>query len=176
MRFEPLPLSGVYLVEPELRLDERGFFARTWCREEFAAHGLCTDWVQSSLSFNAQAGTLRGLHYQRNPPEIKLLRCTMGAIFDVIVDLRPGSATWGQWLGLELSAQNRRQLYVPANFAHGFQTLVDASEVHYQMSAFYQPEEARGVRWNDPRLAIRWPSGGPRLVSPRDALLPLLAS
>jgi len=174
MRFEPLPLSGCLPRGARTApTTERGFLSRgRGVVKSFAAQGLCTDWVQSSVSFNAQAGTLRGLHYQKNPPEIKLLRCTMGTIFDVIVDLRPGSATWGQWLGLELSAQKppaalcSRELCARLSNARP-----TASEVHYQMSAFYQPEEARGralersaARYS---LALR---GGPRLVSQRDAL------
>jgi dTDP-4-dehydrorhamnose 3,5-epimerase len=176
MRFLDTGLAGAFLLEPERREDERGFFARTWCHDEAAAHGIRVNWVQCNVSFNRRQGTLRGLHYQAPPfEEAKLVRCTMGAIFDVLVDLRPGSPTYRRWVGFELTADNRRMLYVPAGFAHGFQTLADDTEVFYQMSAFYRAEAARGVRWDDPALGIIWPPCGRRILSPRDLGYPDLA-
>ena len=158
MKIEPLPLSGAYTVDVDPRSDERGFFARTFCVNEFAALGMSPRVVQCNISFNQKAGTVRGMHYQIEPhPEVKLVRCTQGAILDVIVDLRPDSATFKQHVGVELTAKNRRALYIPAGFAHGFQTLADETEVFYQMSDFYAPDCARGVRWDDPALTIRWP-------------------
>jgi dTDP-4-dehydrorhamnose 3,5-epimerase len=169
MRFEELHLGGAYVIEPERKEDERGFFARTWCRREFAAHGIDCDWVQCNISFNKRRGTLRGMHYQIAPhEEAKLVRCTMGALCDVIVDLRPNSPRRGQWAAVELTADNRRMLYVPPGFAHGFQTLADDTEVFYQMSEFHCPEAARGVRWNDPTLAIDWPECDKRIIATRD--------
>src|SRR5262249_17486140 len=147
-----------YIVDLQLLGDDRGFFARTWCQREFSEHGLDASLVQCSLSYSAQKGTLRGLHYQEPPfAETKLVRCTHGAIYDVIVDLRRESETFLQWIGVELTAQNRRGLVVPERFAHGFQTLRDDTEVFYQMSEFHAPDAARGIRWNDPLLGISWP-------------------
>ena len=158
MKFEPTPLPGAFVVNLDRMEDERGFFARTFCHEEFAANGMDTDFAQSSVSFNKREGTLRGMHFQKKPhEETKLVRCTMGAIYDVIVDLRPDSPTVTRWFGLELSAANRKALYVPKGFAHGFITLNDESEVLYQISAEFRPESAAGVRWNDPAFAIEWP-------------------
>ena len=158
MLFQPTNLADAYLIQLETITDDRGFFARAWCVEEFAAHGLDTALVQCNLSFNKQQGTVRGMHYQMMPfAETKVVRCIRGALYDVIIDLRPTSPTYLQWLGVTLSAENRTALYVPQGFAHGFQTLTDETEVFYQMSAFYAPEYARGVRWNDPRFGIVWP-------------------
>jgi dTDP-4-dehydrorhamnose 3,5-epimerase len=158
MRFLPTRFEAAWLIELEPHVDERGFFARTWCRREFAERGLAVDIAQTSVSWSAKAGTLRGLHYQRAPhEEAKLVRCARGALFDVIVDLRPGSPTCGRWQGFELTAENRRELYVPKGFAHGFQSLEDATEAHYQMSEFHVPEAASGLRWDDPILAVEWP-------------------
>jgi dTDP-4-dehydrorhamnose 3,5-epimerase len=158
MIFTETPLVGAFVVEPERIADERGFFARTWCVNEFAARGLETRLVQCNVSYNARRGTLRGMHFQAAPhEEVKLVRCTAGAIYDVIVDLRPGSPTRHQWFGVELTAANRLALYIPAGFAHGFQTLEDESEVFYQMAEFYHPESARGVRYDDPAFGIAWP-------------------
>lgn len=158
MRFTETVLQGAFIIDVEPVVDERGLFARTWCQREFEAHGLKARWVQCNTSFNKRQRTLRGMHYQAKPyEEAKLVRCTMGAIYDVILDLRPESATFRQWLGVELTAANRRMLYIPEGLAHGFQTLVDHTEVFYQMSEFYHPEGARGVRYDDPAFAIGWP-------------------
>ena len=158
MRFEPTKLSGAFIVEPEPHEDSRGSFARTFCAREFSEHGLASVFVQSSISFNRKRGTLRGLHYQLPPDcEAKLVRCTAGSLYDVIVDLRPDSPTYLQYIGVELTSKNRRALYVPEMFAHGFQSLEDNTEVFYQISAFYVPEKSTGVRYDDSRLRIRWP-------------------
>ncbi len=168
MIFTETKLKGVCIIEPERLEDERGFFARTFCAKEFEARGLNPRMVQCSISFNKKKGTLRGMHYQAEPhAEDKVVRCTAGAIYDVAVDLRPESPTFKQWVAAELSASNRKMLYIPAGFAHGFQTLTDNSEVFYQMSEFYHPESARGVRWNDPAFRIVWPSENPT-ISPKD--------
>lgn len=172
MKFTELKLSGAYLIEPERREDERGWFARTFSQDEFQAYGLNPLIVQTSVSFNHRAGTLRGMHYQADPhAEAKVVRCTAGAIYDVILDLRPFSPTFKQWLAVELTADNHRMLYIPEGLAHGFQTLVDHSEVLYQMSEFYHPESARGVRWNDPAFGIEWPAAE-RIISERDQAFP----
>jgi dTDP-4-dehydrorhamnose 3,5-epimerase len=168
MIFTETKLAGAYVVEPERASDDRGFFARTWCREEFQSHGLDPRLVQCNVSFNRLAGTLRGMHFQLAPhEEVKLVRCTRGAIHDVILDLRPESATFKKHFGVELTEDNGRMLFVPAGFAHGFYTLRDDSEVFYQMSETYHPESAAAVRWNDPEFGIRWP-GEPRVISERD--------
>ncbi|MGJ3263435.1 MAG: dTDP-4-dehydrorhamnose 3,5-epimerase [Salinarimonas sp.] len=174
MRIEETPLPGAFVMTPEPIADVRGFFARTVDRDAFAAHGLSADFVQASVSFNARAGTLRGLHYQRDPNgEDKLIRVTMGAIHDVIVDVREGSPTRGRWHALRLDAASRRALYVPKGVAHGFVTLVDETEVLYQMTTPYVAEAATGLRWDDPLLAIDWPVTEP-ILSERDAAWPLL--
>ena len=158
MQFHALELAGAYLIVPERMEDERGYFMRTWCRETFHETIGDVDFVQASASFNRRAGTLRGLHFQAAPHgEAKLVRCTRGAIYDVIVDIRPESRSYGRWLGFELSAENGESLFIPVGFAHGFQTLDDASEVSYQISTYYRPDAARGIRWNDRMLNIRWP-------------------
>jgi dTDP-4-dehydrorhamnose 3,5-epimerase len=165
-------LKGVLIVKPELLEDERGFFARTWCRNEFNKHGLNRKLAQCSISFNKKRGTLRGLHYQApSHEEAKLVRCTAGAIYDVIIDLRPGSDTFKQWIAVELTAENRQMLYVPEGCAHGFQTLMDDTEVFYQMSRFFNDKSARGVRWNDRALAIAWPIDNP-IICERDRTFP----
>jgi dTDP-4-dehydrorhamnose 3,5-epimerase len=175
LRFTELELPGVWLVELEPIADERGFFARSWAADDFRERGLEAGLVQVSVSYNRGRGTLRGLHYQAAPhAEAKLVRCTAGAIFDVAVDVRTGSPTRGRWVAAELSAENRRSLYVPPGFAHGFQTLGEGAEVLYQISTAYSPEHSRGVRWNDPEVAVRWPFGDP-ILSERDRALPLLA-
>jgi len=169
MKFTETPLKGAFLIEPEQVDDERGFFARVFCEKEFAAHGLETRFVQCSVSFNLRKGTLRGMHYQTPPHvETKIIRCTGGSIYDVIVDLRRDSSTYNQWAAFELSATNYRLLYVPAGFAHGFQTLEDNCEVFYQISPFYVPGAARTVQWDAPELGIRWPMV-PSIMSERDA-------
>jgi dTDP-4-dehydrorhamnose 3,5-epimerase len=168
MLFTPAPIEGAFVVDLQRVEDERGFFATSWSRQEFAERGLETDLALCNVSFNAASGTLRGLHYQLHPhQEVKLVRCTAGAIFDVLVDLRRGSPTFKQWFGLELTADNRRTLYVPAGCAHGYLTLEDACEVFYQVSAAYAPASARGVRWNDPAFGVAWPAE-PRVMLARD--------
>jgi dTDP-4-dehydrorhamnose 3,5-epimerase len=158
MKFTPTCLPGAFLIEPEIREDERGFFSRLWCAREFESHGLNPRMAQCNISFNNCKGTLRGMHYQEAPhQETKLIRCTHGAIYDVIVDLRPESPAYKQPFGVVLSASNRRMLYAPEGFAHGFLTLEDNSEVFYQMGEFYAPDSARGFRWNDPSFHIEWP-------------------
>ena len=172
MKLVPTKIAGVLVVETEPAHDERGYFARTFDDEVFARHGAPLVTRQCSTSFNARRGTLRGLHYQTDPaPETKLVRCTRGAIFDVVVDLRPGSPTFRQWLGLELTAENASALLIPPHCAHGFLTLGDASEVLYQIDTPYAPELSRGVRWNDPAFAIGWPFE-PHVIAPRDASYP----
>ncbi len=174
MIFTESSLPGAFLVDLELRTDDRGFFARSYCPDEFAAQGLGTPLRQCSVSYNARQGTLRGLHYQAAPhEEHKLVRCTAGRIFDVIVDIRPHSGHYQRWFGTELSAQNRRALFVPPGFAHGFLTLSDDAEVYYMISVPHAPQHAQGFRWNDPAFGIQWPSV-PSVISPRDAAYPLL--
>jgi dTDP-4-dehydrorhamnose 3,5-epimerase len=174
MIFTATPLTGAFIVDLERYSDERGFFARAFCAEEMAAHGLASSFVQSSVSFNQSKGTLRGLHFQAAPyEEEKLVRCTAGGIFDVIVDVRPGSPTHRQWFGIELNAANHRSLYVPKGFAHGFLTLSEGAEVLYMMSVPFKAGVGRGLRWNDPALAIRWPAD-PVVLSARDAEYPWL--
>ena len=174
MIFTETELSGVFIVDPEILEDERGFFARSWAPEEFADRGLNPRLAQCNLSFNKRRGTVRGLHFQVEPhAEAKLVRCTRGSIFDVAVDLRPNSPTCYKWVGVELTADNRRMLYVPEGFAHGYQTLKDATELFYQVSEYYHPESARGLRWDDPRLRIDWPLPV-TLISPRDRKFELI--
>ncbi|MBI5686576.1 MAG: dTDP-4-dehydrorhamnose 3,5-epimerase [Verrucomicrobia bacterium] len=172
MKFTETELKGAWVIDLEPQKDFRGFFSRTFCQKEFSQHGLQTEYVQTNTSWNEKRGTLRGMHYQRPPhSEVKLVRCTRGAIYDVIIDLRPGSPTFCKWLGFELTADNRRTLYVPEGFGHGYQTLVPDAEVFYMVSAFYAPGAEGGVRWNDPRFAIRWPVADP-VLSPKDAAHP----
>ena len=172
MTFLPTPLAGAYVVELEQRVDERGFFARSFCQEEFKAQGLDPRIAQTNVSYNRRRGTLRGMHFQAAPyAEAKLVRCTQGAIWDAIIDLRPDSPSFKRWHGIELSAANRRALYVPEGFAQGFQTLADDSEVLYLMSQFYRPDSTRGLRWDDPAFGIAWPIANPQL-SERDRGLP----
>jgi dTDP-4-dehydrorhamnose 3,5-epimerase len=174
MRFTELILPGVWLIEPEPLADDRGFFARIWCERELRDHGLETRLAQCSVSFNRRRGTLRGIHYQKEPyNEAKLVRCTRGALFYVAVDLRRSSSAFGRHVGLELSADNRKMVYLPRGCANGIQTLEDETELVYQISEFYRPEYAVGVRWDDPELAIDWPVADP-VISDRDRSLPLL--
>jgi dTDP-4-dehydrorhamnose 3,5-epimerase len=173
MRFTALDITGVFLIDIEPHGDERGAFARTFCAREFAEHGLITSIAQCSTSFNAKRGTLRGLHYQ-DPPyeEAKVVRCTAGAVFDVVVDLRVNSPTYGEWRSAALTTSNRRMMYIPPGVAHGFQTTEDDTEVFYQISVEYAPSAARGIRWDDPHLAITWPLRDTRIMSQRDELFP----
>ena len=172
MQFTETSLQGAFIVDLELREDERGFFARSWSAEEFSQQNLDPRLVQCSVSFSPRRGTLRGMHYQVAPfAEAKLVRCTRGSIFDVIIDLRPQSSTFRQWWGTELTLENRRAVFVPVGFAHGLQTLEDHTEVFYQMSERYHQGSAHGVRWNDPAFGIKWPIATPS-VSETDANYP----
>lgn len=173
MRFTETAIPGAWIIDVEPVEDERGFFARTVCRDEFVRHGLNADFVQQSVSFNRRRGIVRGLHYQAPPhEEEKLVRVTAGAVFDVIVDLRAGSPARGRWLGVELTAANRRALYIPKGVAHGFQTLSDGAEVFYQMTVPYRPDAARGMRWDDPAIGVAWPDAAGAILSERDRALP----
>lgn len=175
MIFSKTALPGAFLIDLKPIGDDRGFFSRTFCAREFESHGLKTKFVQGNFSYAASAGTVRGLHYQADPaPEAKLMRCTKGAIFDVIVDMRESSPTRGQWFGAELTPENRTAMYVPEYFAHGFLSLTDDTEVHYLVSGFYTPEAERGVRFDDPAVGIKWPVA-PRLVSDKDRAWPSIA-
>jgi dTDP-4-dehydrorhamnose 3,5-epimerase len=172
MRFTPLELSGAFVIDLEAAHDERGFFARSFCEREFAAHGLPVRFPQSNLSRNRRAGTLRGMHYAAAPhQEAKLVRCVRGALHDVIVDLRAGSPTRGRWTAVELDAEAGRALYIPTGFGHGFLTLRDETDVLYQMGEFFHAEAARGFRFDDPTFGVRWPAA-PTVISPRDAGYP----
>lgn len=174
MRFEPTALAGAYLIHLEPRVDERGLFARAFCAQEFAGQGLETSYVQSNISSNARAGTVRGLHFQRAPDaEVKLVRCVKGAIYDVVVDMRAGSPTYLRSFGAELSDANGLMMYVPKDFAHGYQALSDGASVFYMVTAFYAPQAEGGLRFDDPRLAIKWPRPVTD-VSDKDARWPLL--
>jgi dTDP-4-dehydrorhamnose 3,5-epimerase len=173
--FVPTRIAGAYVIEPKPRADERDFFARTFCAREFETHGVNSRIVQCNISFNARKGTLRGMHYQIAPhAETKLVRCTRGGIYDVLVDLRTDSPTNREWIAVELTAENRKTIFVPEGVAHGFQTLVDDAEVFYQTSEFYCTECARGRRWNDPAFDIRWPSW-PTVISEQDSNFALLS-
>jgi len=172
MKFEETSIPGVWLIDLEPREDARGFFARTFCEHEFGAHGLTTRFVQCNLSYNLRRGTLRGMHFQNEPkPEVKLVRCIRGSIYDVVVDMRKDSPMYCKWVGVELSGENRRALYIPAGIAHGFQTLEDNTEIYYHMGEFYDASLAAGVRWNDPTLGIRWPLPDP-ILSDKDTQYP----
>ncbi|HVC02063.1 MAG TPA: dTDP-4-dehydrorhamnose 3,5-epimerase [Steroidobacteraceae bacterium] len=175
MIFTPLELSGAFAIDVDPRRDERGLFARTYCDEEFRAHGIDAPFRQCSVSFNERRGTLRGMHFQAQPhAEDKLVRCTAGAVFDVIVDLRAGSPTLRRWSGTELSAANRRALFVPRGFAHGFLSLTDGAEVLYMISVPHAAHFSRGFKWDDPAVGIDWPFA-PAVIGDRDARLPSLA-
>src|SRR4030042_5331835 len=172
MIFTKSILNDAFVIDIEKKEDDRGFFARSWCRREFEAHGLNPNLAQCNISFNPQKGTLRGMHFQTAPcEEVKIVRCTRGEIYDVIIDLRPGSSTFKEWLGVTVSEEKRNMLYIPKGFAHGFLTLKDNTEVFYQMSEFYSPDHARGVRWNDPAFGILWP-GKVQLISDKDRNYP----
>ena len=169
MKFIETPLKGAYVIEIDSISDNRGFFARSWCEQEFSDHGLNSNLVQCNISFNTKKGTLRGMHYQIKPhEEAKLVRCTQGLIYDVIVDIRQDSPTFKSWYGVNLGASNRKMLYIPEGFAHGFQTLEDNTEVFYQMSNFYHGESARGLKWDDPDLGIDWILKDNLIISDRD--------
>ena len=172
MQFIETRLKGAYILEAERIADERGFFARTWARDEFIAHGLNPDLAQCNVSYNHRTGTVRGMHWQAPPhAETKIVRCTQGALYDVIVDIRPDSPTYRQWVGVELSAENCRALYIPEGCAHGFQTQEDATEIFYMISAAYAPQAARGMRWDDPAIGITWPRAV-TVIAARDARYP----
>jgi dTDP-4-dehydrorhamnose 3,5-epimerase len=172
MTFHETKLPGVFEIHLEPKPDERGFFARSWCQKEFESHGLNPKLVQCSVSFNTRKGTLRGIHYQAAPfAEAKVVRCTIGAIYDVVLDLRPQSPTFKEWIGMRLTAMNRHMLYVPEGCGHGFLTLEDQTEIFYQMSEFYDASSARGVRWDDPAFRITWPSQV-KVISERDRTYP----
>ena len=173
MMFRPTSIPGAFLLELEKREDSRGFFARSWCALEAEAHGLDSRLVQCNVSFNQCRGTLLGLHLQGPPHgEVKLVRCTRGALMDVLVDLRPDSPMFMKWEAFDLTQENRTSVYIPQGVAHGFQTLADETEIFYQMSEAYHPESAQGYRWNDPAFGVTWPVTPP-IVSPRDAAFPL---
>jgi len=158
MNFAETKLKGAFVIDVERREDQRGFFARAWCQKEFVAHGLINCFVQANIGFSYKKGTIRGMHFQENPyQEVKLVRCTMGRILDVIVDLRPDSETYRQWIGVELTADNHKMLYIPEGCAHGYQTMVDNTEVVYDTSQFYAPQHSSGVLFNDPVFGIAWP-------------------
>lgn len=168
MLFQPLKLSGAYLIDLEKKGDDRGFFARVFCHKEFDHHKLETSFIQVNNSLSAKKGTLRGIHYQLHPKsEVKLVRCIQGSLFDIIVDLRIDSPTFGEWYGAELSAENRRMMYVPRGFGHAFITLEDNTEALYMVSEAYSPTHERGLRWNDPRFSIEWPIM-PTVISDKD--------
>ena len=174
MLFEKTDIDGLWLIKPEPISDNRGFFARTVCEKEFAAHGLPNSWVQQNIAFNHKKGTLRGLHYQEgNAAEIKVVRCTSGAIYDVAVDLRSESPTYRKWHGAELSAENHAMFYVPEGFAHGYITLTDKAEIHYLVSAFYKAGAEHGLRYDDPAIGVKWPIE-PEIISAKDKSWPLL--
>jgi dTDP-4-dehydrorhamnose 3,5-epimerase len=171
--FKETPLPGAYVIELEKREDDRGFFARAWCQNEFEEHGLNTRLVQCNLSYNHKSGTLRGMHFQAPPKsEVKLIRCTRGAVWDVIVDLRRNSWTYKHSYGEELTSDNRKMMYVPEEFAHGYITLVPDTETFYQVTEFYSPDHERGIRWNDPAIGIEWPDIEVSVVSEKDAAFP----
>lgn len=173
MIFTETALKGAYIVEPEKYEDERGHFARVFCEKEFETYGFKLNMVQSNVAFSYKRGTIRGLHYQIDPfAEVKLVRCITGSIFDVIIDLRPESLTYKQWFGIELNSENNQMLLVPANFAHGYQSLVDDTEVFYQVSQFYTPEAEKGVRWDDPTFNIQWPEKAHPIISEKDKSWP----
>lgn len=174
MQFVKTPLEGAYLIDLQKREDERGFFSRVICQKEFEEHGLETNFVQVNNSLSVVQGTLRGLHYQLPPKEeVKVVRCIRGSLFDVIVDVRKSSPTYGKWFGADLTAENRRMMYVPKGFAHGFLSTSPNTELIYFVSEFYSPEHERGICWNDPGLKIKWP-GKPQVISDKDSALPHL--
>ena len=173
MIFAKTKLKDAFIIEIERREDSRGFFARAWCKNEFEEHGLAFNPVQANIAFSKTKGILRGMHYQIAPhEEAKLIRCIRGVIYDVIIDLRPDSSTYKQWIGVELGEDNYKMLYIPEGFAHGYQALTDNTEVYYQVSQFYSPKSERGVRWDDPAFGISWPEIEKRIVSEKDKCWP----
>jgi len=173
MIFTETDLKGAYVIEPEKYEDERGYFARVFCQNEFESHGFKLNMVQSNIGLSRKKGTIRGLHYQVYPyAEAKLIRCITGSIFDVIIDLRPESLTYKQWFGIELNSKNGQMLLIPENFAHGYQSLLDETEVFYQVSQFYAPDAERGVRWDDPAFNIQWPEMLDPIISEKDKSWP----
>lgn len=175
MRFKFLPtkLEGTFIVEPPIRRDERGLFSRVWCKEQFGEFGLESDFVQSNQSLSLKAGTLRGLHYQVAPyDEAKLIRCIHGSLFDVVIDVRPDSSTYLQWMGTILTADSYRMLYMPPGLAHGFQTLENDTQIMYMVDKLYKPEAERGIRWDDPTFNIEWPEPGAPILSEKDLQWP----
>ena len=173
MIFKETKLKGAFVIEIEKREDERGFFARAWCKREFEDHGLNAQLVQANIAFSRKKGTLRGMHYQAPPyEEAKLIRCIKGGVFDVIIDIRPDSPQYKEWFGLQLTSDNYKMLYVPEGFAHGYQTLDDNTEVFYPASQFYSPESERGVRWDDPAFGIEWPETDNLVMSEKDKTWP----
>jgi dTDP-4-dehydrorhamnose 3,5-epimerase len=174
--FTETRLKGAYTVDIEPFEDRRGYFARVWCKKELGQQGLVTDLAQCGVAYNRKRGTLRGMHYQRAPhTEVKVVRCTKGAVYDVIIDLRPDSETYRQWFALELTEENHRMLYIPEGFAHGYITLKDDTEVFYQISQYYDAGACAGVRWNDPVLGIEWPHFDEVIIADKDQRWPLLA-
>jgi dTDP-4-dehydrorhamnose 3,5-epimerase len=174
MKFLETKLKGAYVIEIEPIFDNRGFFARSWCQQEFSDRGLNPNLVQCNISFNTKKGTLRGMHYQAKPhEEAKLVRCTKGSIYDVIIDIRDDSSTFKQWFAVELGADNHKMLYIPEGFAHGFLTLEDNTEIFYQMSDFYHPDASKGIRWDDPAFAIQWHVTNQPIISAKDLSYPL---
>jgi dTDP-4-dehydrorhamnose 3,5-epimerase len=173
IKFTETKLKGAFVIDPEKFEDERGFFARSFSQQEFENHGINPRMAECNISFSRKRYTVRGMHFQSEPfAQAKLVRCTKGAIYDVMIDLRPASTTFKQWVGVELTAENRRMLYVPTQFAHGFQTLKDDTEVFYQISSVYAPQAEGGVRWNDPAFAIAWPNTGGITINERDRTYP----
>lgn len=173
MKFTETKINGVFVIEPHRFQDERGFFAPSFSAREFAERGMSDSFVESNISYSLRRGTLRGMHYQAEPHgQAKLVRCTRGSVYDVAVDIRRGSETYGQWVGVELTAENRRMIYVPGDCAHGFQTLEDDSEVFYMVSSTYEPASGRGFRWDDPAFRIEWPEAGERTLTERDRNYP----
>jgi dTDP-4-dehydrorhamnose 3,5-epimerase len=177
MAFVETAVEGAFILEPEPKTDHRGFFARIWCQDELESRGLIASFVQCNSSFSHRRGTLRGLHYQGAPhEEVKLIQCVRGAIFDVVLDVRPGSRTFGRWIGTELTDDNRKLVYVPKGCAHGYLTLRDGAEVIYPVTALYHPEVEHGIRWDDPRFGIEWPAVGPLTMSDKDRQWPDFAA
>ena len=173
MIFSKTAIKDAYILDLDKKEDQRGFFARAWCQKEFKAQGLYPDWVQANIAKSVKRGTLRGLHYQKAPhQEAKLVRCTSGSIFDVLLDLRPDSHSYLQWLGVELSAATHKMLYIPEGCAHGYQSLLPDSEIFYMVSQPYSPGYERGLRWDDPKMDIKWPISPPNVISEKDANWP----